>query len=611
MKRRTAIALPMALAAAGLARGQAGPGADGRKVLRVAFQIAESGFDPARIIDIYSRTITAHIFEALYAYDPLAHPVKIKPLTAAALPEHSSDFRVWTVRVQPGIFFADDPVFGGKRRELVAQDVVYSLKRVVDPANKAPAVSDVLEQTMLGLGTLRDEALKRKKPFDYEREIEGLKALDRYTLRFKLEQPRPRFVEFLAQSDIFGAVAREVIERYGDDAAAHPVGTGPFRLKSWRRSSQIVLERNPTYRERTYEAEPAADDAEGQAILARLKGRRLPMVDEVQVAIIEEEQPRWLSFLNGDTDMIGTIPGPLPPQFIDLAVPGGKLAPHLARRGVRMSRGLNPDVIYAAFNMDDAVVGGTTPEKVALRRAIALAYDSAREIRNVRKGQAIIAQSRIMPHESGYDPAFKSENGEYSAEKAKALLDLYGYVDRDGDGWRELPDGAPLLLTKLTTPDQLTRKIDEEWKHSMDAIGVRIAFQAAQWPENLKAARAGKFQLWELGSSAAGPDGRDNLSCLFSEELGGQNLARFKSEAFDKLYRRISEIEDGPEREALYLQAKKIEVAYMPYKAIMHRISTDLTYPWLVGFRRPLFWQEWWHVVDLDVAARAKALKQR
>jgi ABC-type transport system substrate-binding protein len=247
---------------------------------------------------------------------------------------------------------------------------------------------------------------------------------------------------------------------------------------------------------------------------------------------------------------------------------------------------------------------------VALRRAIALAYDAPRERRLERKDQAIAAQSRVMPYESGYDPAFKSEMGDHDPARAKALLDLYGYVDKNGDGWRDLPDGSPLVLHKMSSADQLTRKLDEEWKHSMDAIGVRIEFQVAQWPENLKAARAGKFQLWELGSSAAGPDGQDNLSCMHSGQTGGQNLARFSRPEFDKLFHRMSEIEDGPERNALFLQAKRIAVAYMPYKAIGHRVSTDLLYPWLIGYRRPLFWQEWWHAVDVDTALRRKTLKQ-
>ena len=290
--------------------------ADERKVLKLAFTKAETSLDPARIVDLYSRNLTAHIFEALYQYDHLARPSKIKPLTADGMPEASADFRVWTVKVKPGIYFADDPAFKGKPRELVAEDYVYALKRVVDPANKSPIVAGILDTKYVGLAAVREDAVKGNKPFDYDRPVEGLKAIDRYTIRYTLEEPRPRFLEGLAGSDLSGAVAREVVEYYGDKIDAHPVGTGPFRLKSWRRSSELVLERSPYFRDMRYDAEPATDDAEGQALLARFKGRRLPMIDEVRVSIIEESQPMWLAFLNGQVDALATNAGRVPPEFL-------------------------------------------------------------------------------------------------------------------------------------------------------------------------------------------------------------------------------------------------------------------------------------------------------
>jgi len=570
-----------------------------RKVLKLAFTRAETSMDPARIVDLYSRNLTAHIFESPLTYDHLARPFKLKLLTAESMPEHSDDFRIWTVKIRPGIYYTDDPAFNGKRRELVAADYVYAFKRVVDPKNKSPVSAGVLDIKFIGMAALHEEAVKGNKPFDYDKPIAGLSATDRYTLRVELEEPRPRFPENLAASDLFGGVAREIVDYYGEQIDAHPVGTGPFKLKSWRRSSEIVLERNPDYRERFYDAEPSADDKEGQAILARLKGRRLPMVDEVRVAIIEQSQPMWLSFLNAEVDALATNAGRVPPDFLALAMPGGKLAPFLAKRGVQGIRNLNADSGLAYFNMDDPLVGGYTPDKVALRRAIGLAYDVDTEIRQIRRG-GIRAQSPVVPHTTGYDPKFKSEMGDYDPARSRALLDLYGYVDRDGDGWREQPDGQPLVIEMASQPDDLTRKFDELWKKNLTAIGIRIEFKPAQWPENLKAARAGKVQFWQLGSSAAGSDGHGALSRLFGPQIGSQNLARFKNAEFDRIYERMRVIPDGPEREQLFLKAKQIAVAYMPYKHTAHRMEADMLQPWVVGYRRPLFWLEWWHMVDID-----------
>ena len=581
----------------------------GRKVLRLAFTKSETSFDPAKVNDLYSRTITPHIFEALYHYDHLARPIKVKPLTAVAMPEASADFKVWTIKLRPGIFFADDAAFKGQpglvagRRELTVADYIFSFKRFADPAIKSPTVSGVLEIGWLGLAELREDAIQGNKPFDYDKPIPGLQALDRYTLRMVLAEPRPRLPELLAGSDLLGAMAREVVAFYGDQIDAHPVGTGPFKLKSWRRSSQIVLERSPQFREMLYDAEPAADDAQGQAILARLKGRKLPMIDEVRVSIIEESQPMWLSLLNGQLDGLVTNVGRVPPEFLSQAMPGGKLAPNLAKRGMQGSRTLNADSGVLVFNMEDPMVGGYAPAQVALRRAISLAYDYNEEITQIRRG-GLVAQGPIYPHTSGYDPKFKSEMSDYDPARARALLDTYGYVDRDGDGWRERPDGSPLLLEFATESDQLKRKYDELWRKNMKAVGIRVVFQPAAWPENLKAMRAGKRMMWLLGGSAASSDGADTLSRFVSAQIGSQNMARFRHAEFDRLYDRLQVLPDGPEREALFLQAKRIAVAYMPYRFSVHRSEGDLLQPWVVGFRRPVFWQEWWHMVDIDLSKK-------
>ncbi len=570
-----------------------------QKVLRVSFRVAETGFDPAKINDLYSRTITPHIFEALYEYDYLARPVKVKPLIAEGMPEVSADYRTWTVKIRPGIYFADDPAFGGKKRELVAQDFVFALKRFADPEVKSPVWTTVEEYKYLGLAQLREEALSKKKPFDYDKEIEGVRALDRYTIQYKIAEPRPRFLaNQLAASDLFGAVAREVVQMYGDKVAAHPVGTGPFKLVQWRRSSLIVLERNPNYREVLWDGEPAADDVEGQALLKQFKGRKLPMVDRVEVSIIEENQPRWLSFLNGQMDILEEVPA----EFVNLAMPNGKIAPNLAKQGIVGRRFLRSDIAMTMFNMDDPVVGGYTPDKIAFRRAISLGVNLDREIRLARRGMAIPAQGPTLPHTSGYDAKFKSELSEYNPAKAKALLDMFGYVDKDGDGWRDLPDGKPLLLLKNTQPDQQSRQLDDLWQKDMNALGIRIKFQPAKWPENLKTARAGKYMIWGVGSLAASYDGQESLQRLYGPMTGGQNMTRFNLPEFNAIFQKMSVIPDGPERAELFDQAKRLAVAYMPAKYHVHRMFADLNYPWLIGYRRPLFWQEWWHRVDIDTS---------
>jgi ABC-type transport system substrate-binding protein len=571
-----------------------------KKVLHFAFRTAETGFDPAQISDLYSRSITAHIFEGLYGYDHLARPYKIKPLTADGMPIASADFKTWTIKIRPGIYFADDPAFAGRPRELVAQDFVYSFKRFYDPALKSPVYNGVSEDGVLGLEEERSAAMKAGRPFNYDREVEGVKALDRYTLRFKLTESRPRFLYGLAGSDVFGAMAREVVERYGEDIMAHPVGTGPFVLKQWRRSSLIVLERNPQYRERYFDAEPNADDLAGQALLERYKDHRLPLADQVEVSIIEQSQPRWLAFLNEQIDLID----PVPADLVRAAVPNGKLAPHLVKKGIQAHSLVNADVGFTYFNMEDPLVGGMTPDKVALRRAIGQALDVPTEIRLVRNGQGIAAQSMVTPNTYGYEPQFKSAHNDYSPARARALLDLFGYVDRNADGWREQPNGSPLVLEIATQSDELQRQLDDLRRKNLTAVGIKIKLRTQQWAENLKAARAGKLMMWSVASSAASPDGFGAFARVYGPQAGSQNLARFQLDAVDRIYQRMNELPDGPERLGLFKEINKLVTAYAPYKNQTHRIYVDLVQPWLLGYRRPVFWLEQWHYLDVEKKPR-------
>jgi ABC-type transport system substrate-binding protein len=267
-------------------------------------------------------------------------------------------------------------------------------------------------------------------------------------------------------------------------------------------------------------------------------------------------------------------------------------------------RRVRSDMHSTFFNLDDPVVGGYTPEKVALRRAIGLGLDVAREIRQVHRGQAILAQSPISPNTNSYNPAFKSEAGDYDPARANALLDLYGYVDRDGDGWRDLPDGSPLELNWSIATDQRDRAISEQYQRDMAALKIRVQFKPGKWPELLKAARAGNFQIWHVGLISASPDSQGALQRFDSSQIGGQNMSRFRRPEFDVLYNRLSELPDGPERDAVFAEALKLAIAWMPVKPRFHTLITDLAQHEVIGYRRPLFWQEWWHYVDIDTGAK-------
>jgi len=599
MQRRDVLKTPAAAALA--ASAPLAMSAPGPKTLRVAFRTAETGFDPAQVQDLYSRTVIGHILDAPLEFDYMARPTLLRPNTVEALPEISADFRTFTFRVRSGIFFHDDPAFRGRPRELVAADYVYSWKRIYDPRWKSPMLFVLENSKVLGLTELRAAALKYKRPFNYDARVDGLEALDRYTLRVRLAEPNPRLIYNFADSSLFGAVAREVIEAYGDDIMAHPVGTGPFRLGAWTRSSRIVLERNPGYREERYDLTAAADAPQLSAETERLQGRRLPLVDRVEIAVIEESQPRWLAFLQGQLDILD----PVPTDMMGVAAPNRRLAPFLEKRRVKAAFTPMSDVTLSYFNMEHPLVGGYAAEKVALRRAIALGFDGQQYIRSIFSGFGVQAQSPFSPGTWGYDPAYRTTMSEYDPARARALLDTYGYLDRNGDGWRETPQGEPLTLEIASTSTQRDRSQNELWTKFMNALNLRTTFRIGQWPELVKLSTAGQLMIWGYGWQLGQPDSDTNFGMAYGGNMESINDARFNLPAFNRLFEQQRVLPDGPERLALLHEAGRLMVAYMPYMLHMHRVYVDLCQPWVTGFRRHPFTSRKWTWIDVDAAQYA------
>jgi ABC-type transport system substrate-binding protein len=605
------MAYPRSIAATLLLLGTvaAASAAEPTKTFRYAFEVAETGFDPAELSDLYSSTVVANIFDTPLSYDYLARPVKLVPNTLEAMPQITENGTLYTMRVKPGIYFAPDEAFKGVKRELVAEDYVYSIKRLFDPRKKSPNLYQ-FEGWIAGMDEPLASARKANK-FDYDTPVEGLRALDRYTWQVRLKQPNYNFIYYFAYCNVMCALAREVDEHYGDKVGEHPVGTGPFRLVHWKRSSKMILERNPNYRDDVYDPQPAADDERARAIAARLRGRKLPLVDRVEVAIIEEQQPRYLSFLNNEMDFLERMNA----EFAHVTIPNNELASSLKKRGIDMDRGPGMELTYSYFGMKDPIVGGYSPDKIALRRAIVLGQDVNAEVTVARKNQAIVAQTPIGPGAAGYDPSFRSNATEYNPAKSKALLDMYGYVDCDGDGWRDLPrksasdECRPLSVEYASAPSAQQKPLDENWKKNMDAIGIRMAFRKEKWPDLLKASKAGKLQMWGLGWSATTPDADAFFVMLYGPNGGQANHSRFDVPEFNKLYEQSKRLPHGPERDAIYREMNRIFLVYAPWRLGTHRIYTDLWHPWMVGFKRHPVMRGWWKFVDIDPVRLASAAK--
>ena len=567
--------------------------ADMSKTIHVAFGSAENGLDPQAVYDSYSFYVCHAIFDPLYTYDYFARPVRLVPNTAAGLPQISDGGRTFTVKVRPGIYFAEDPAFKGKKRELTAEDYVFTIKRIFDPKVRSYWLY-LFDHRLVGL----DESLERARKtnrFDYDKKIEGLEALDRYTLRLRFKEPYYAFQYWLSY-DGLAAVAREVVEGYKDDAnrvMEHPVGTGPYRLKAWTRGQKIVLEANPGYRDETYPV-PGPGSEPGDATIAKANaGKKLPIVGRIEATIMEEALPRLLAFNSGQLDTLE-----VPPSIADNVLRDGKLLLEYVKRGVILHRKVDPALSFWFFNLDDPVIGGYTPEKIALRRAIALGYDRQAEIDQVRHGQGALASQLVPPGIPGHDSSLVAKSA-YDPAAARALLDKFGYKDRDGDGYRELPDGKPLTIVKAATPEAVDRTANELWKKNMDAIGIRITFFTQKWPELNKMSEAGQLQMWGLSWIASVPDPEPFATPLFSETIGTQNDARFRLPEYDRAYRAALLLPDGPQRTALYRKMSELVQNYTPWILGMNAYGNVVVQPWLKGYKQSPFQPHEWKYYDV------------
>ena len=572
--------------------GGAPGAADMSKTLRVAFPVDVTGFDPQVSQDLYSGYIERSVFDTLLTYDHLVRPYRLIPNTAAALPEVRDGGRTIIVRLQRGIHFAPDPAFGGKRRELTADDYVFSWKRIIDPAVASPNLF-IFEDKLVGAEALVAAAKKTGK-FDYDAKLEGLQALDRYTLQLKLKNPDFGILDYMTTTQL-SAVAREVVAMYGTKPNTwthdHPVGTGPYYLKEWRRGSKLILEANPEFRDVLF---PDQGEPGDTALIKAYKGRQLPLVGRIDVAIIEESNPRLLAFKSKEIDYL-YIPTDLVNQVID----NGKLKDEYVKAGIKWSRELEPSLQYTYFNMEDPVVGGYTPDKIALRRGIVMGYNGDEEIKIIRNGQGLPASQPVPPGLTGHDPKLKRAN-RYDPAAGRALLDKFGYKDRNGDGYRELPDGRPLVIRMGSTPDSLHRLQDELWTKNMDAIGIKLEFVKQKWPDLLKMSMAGQLMMWNIGWQSGVRDGDSFLGLLYSKNKGNLNDARFSLPEFDRLYEASKQLPDGAERSALYRKMSEIVQVYAPWHPGYYSYRNALVQPWVRGFKQHAFIAHPWMYIDLE-----------
>ncbi|ENX55021.1 MULTISPECIES: ABC transporter substrate-binding protein [Acinetobacter] len=568
--------------------GYAKTPAQADKVLRVAFEAPDDGFDMVKTFNFYSGNVADVIFERLLQYDYLANPVKLVPSTAESLPVIEKNGQIYIFKIKPGIYFTDDPAFKGKRRELVAEDYVYSIKRILDPKNHASAFS-FIDNKIVGANALVDQA-KKTGTFNYDAKIDGVKALDKYTIQFTLTQPDYNFPYILAYST-FGATAREVVEYYKDRLAMHPVGTGPYMLSKYVPRSKIELVANPDYRGFVWNFKSTGTAWDNQ-LVKEMSGKQMPQIGKVNISIIEEEQSRWLAFQSKQLDFDKVTSSAIP-KVLDQ---NNQLKAEMQKQGIRLYANKEAEITYSMLNMRDPVVGGNSLDKIALRRAIAMSFNVNEYIRILRKGQAVKAEMLVPAGINGHNPNYRSSIG-YNPALANKLLDHFGYK-KGPDGYRNLPNGKPLTLKINTESGTASVMYSELWKKNLDAIGVRADFKVSNFADNLKAATQCQYMMWSGAWHADYPEGENFTQLLYGPNVGRGNQSCYQSAAYDNLYKQA--MQQAPEKRMPFYEKMSRQIEADGTWILQDtRIRNWLIQPEVQGFKAHPIMNTNWQYLDI------------
>jgi len=524
--------------------------------------------DSADIGDTISHGVASEIFECLYEYHYLKRPYELIPQLATAMPQVSEDRLTYTIKISEGIYFADDPCFeNGRGRELKAGNFIFAWKRIANIKERSKNWW-IFDNKIPGLDEFREytKGCRKREDVDYSQDVEGLQALDDYTLVIKLKKPWPQIVYLLAHLPT-APIAKEAVDYYGKDIISHPVGTGPFKLKVWHRGSYIEMVRNPNYRTVFYPSEGEVGDVENG--LLRDAGKAMPFVDRIIWRIVVEDQPRWLMFLQGDID-ITSIPKD---NFGQAIAMGRELTADMKERNIRLTAFREPDTFYIGFNMEDPILSKNKP----LRLAISCAFDREKWIELFYNGRGDVAYGFIPPAMPGYDPNIKEiSKTEYNPEKGRKLLEQA----------RQL-NGGPLPTFKLTMQgtDTTYRQMGQFLQRGFDEIGLEIEAEYLDWPTYLEKLRTKDMQIYQAGWLADYPDVENFLQIFYSKNSPWPNSSNYSNPEFDKIYEQVAVMPDCPERTELYRKAERIVVEDAPCAFMFHRIFYVMYHEWIENFK--------------------------
>ncbi len=638
--------------------------------------------DPVRSYSAEEGLFLDQIYEPPLQYHFLKRPYELEPATAAELPtvsflnenleaidvnnennENNENakpaFSLITIRLKANTRYQPHPAFANDSsgqplylfntveqsssftllsdfpetgtRTLQADDFIYQIKRMGDPLNKSPLLG-LMADYIVGMKSFGEKVKTARdgdkwldlRTFD----MEGLQKIDDLTFSIRINGTYPQFKYWLAMR-FFAPVPYEADRFYHNPGFKdknltldwNPVGTGPFMMTKNIPNREIILERNPNYRDDFYPAEGSPGDEERGYIADA--GKRLPFIDK---AIFRQEKAatsQWSKFTQGFYDRSGDGNSNINTSTFDQAFTAGpdglELTQELESRNIVVDEEIRPSIFYTGFNMLDETIGGYTEDKQKLRQAISIVWDDKEFIEIFRNGIGNLAQGPIPPGLFGYRDGREGLNAyifdwnevskspeRKSVEYARTLLAEAGYPNG-----RDAKTGEPLILYYDTTSQDASPRAD--WmKKQLAKINVQLEFRSTDYPRFKEKMRAGNTQMFGWGWLADYPDPENFLFLLDSRQglkkcaCDGSNSTNYDNAEFDALYDQLKVMPDGPERQVVVDKMVNIAQKDSPWIWGYNRKDYYLANHWVYNTKRHGISQGTLKYVSLNQEIRAE-----
>jgi ABC-type transport system substrate-binding protein len=545
--------------------------------------------DPPVSADETTDEVMHQVYSTLLTYAYLERPYKLEPDLVEALPTLSADKLTYTFHLRPGVRFHDNACFpGGKGRVLTADDVLYSFKRYADARLNSKSWF-AMQGNVVGLDAYRAATAKAAPGADLTKtDVAGLHKVDATTFTITLTRPNPLFLFALTLTST-AIVPFEAVQMYKDRFSVNPVGTGPFSLQGpVDRKATLHFVRNPNYY-RTYPSVGEPGDA-GKGLL-KDSGKRLPLVDAIDMPLIEEMQPAALKFLRGEVDWRVLDRA----NFTKMVVraPDGQFRlgdQYASRFSLFVAPGT--DSLFMLLNLRDPLLG----HNKLLRQALAAAIDQKAIIEVLYNGRQRRLES-IVPYDfPGNERETGAVDNHHDLARARKLLAEAGYPDGRG---------LPPLTLSFSTSDADTHNLADLLRAQFAAAGITLKANFQDLPTFLKLNEAGNFQLAWAGWNADYPDPEDFFQLLYSKNAPSPNAGAYANPAYDQAYEAMRRMPDGPQRLAYIRAMNGLIKDDVPIILAYSRVRFGVVQKWVGNFKRNLFASEHMYL-SVDMAAKQK-----